>query len=109
MAGPHYARLMDDGWRTPRSDQVHRTRKRRLQSIVGDGAQCPRLRQHHGAGKCTRVFNAMLEFWFALAASGPVAQLAEQQTLNLRVEGSIPSWLTSSKLLIRDDRNLDPK
>src|SRR3954469_8776983 len=25
---------------------------------------------------------------------GPVAQLAEQQTLNLRVEGSIPSWLT---------------
>jgi hypothetical protein len=27
--------------------------------------------------------------------SGPVAQLAEQQTLNLRVEGSIPSWLTT--------------
>ena len=26
---------------------------------------------------------------------GPVAQLAEQQTLNLRVEGSIPSRLTS--------------
>ena len=26
--------------------------------------------------------------------AGPVAQLAEQQTLNLRVEGSIPSWLT---------------
>src|SRR4051794_21755409 len=26
---------------------------------------------------------------------GPVAQLAEQQTLNLRVDGSIPSWLTS--------------
>jgi hypothetical protein len=26
---------------------------------------------------------------------GPVAQLAEQQTLNLRVEGSIPSWLTT--------------
>ena len=25
--------------------------------------------------------------------SGPVAQLAEQQTLNLRVEGSIPSRL----------------
>ena len=25
---------------------------------------------------------------------GPVAQLAEQQTLNLRVDGSIPSWLT---------------
>ena len=29
------------------------------------------------------------------AQSGPVAQLAEQQTLNLRVEGSIPSRLTS--------------
>src|SRR5262245_61662061 len=28
-------------------------------------------------------------------APGPVAQLAEQQTLNLRVEGSIPSRLTS--------------
>src|SRR5262245_20994717 len=27
--------------------------------------------------------------------SGPVAQLAEQQTLNLRVEGSIPSRLKS--------------
>ena len=26
---------------------------------------------------------------------GPVAQLAEQQTLNLRVEGSIPSRLTT--------------
>ena len=25
---------------------------------------------------------------------GPVAQLAEQQTLNLRVLGSTPSWLT---------------
>ena len=27
--------------------------------------------------------------------NGPLAQLAEQQTLNLRVEGSIPSRLTS--------------
>ena len=27
---------------------------------------------------------------------GPVAQLAEQQTLNLRVDGSIPSRLTTS-------------
>ena len=30
----------------------------------------------------------------ALPPCGPVAQLAEQQTLNLRVLGSIPSWLT---------------
>ena len=30
-----------------------------------------------------------------LTLRGPVAQLAEQQTLNLRVEGSIPSWLTT--------------
>jgi hypothetical protein len=29
------------------------------------------------------------------ASDGPVAQLAEQQTLNLRVEGSIPSRLTT--------------
>jgi hypothetical protein len=28
---------------------------------------------------------------------GPLAQLAEQQTLNLRVDGSIPSRLTSFK------------
>ena len=28
--------------------------------------------------------------------SGPLAQLAEQQTLNLLVEGSIPSGLTNS-------------
>jgi hypothetical protein len=30
-----------------------------------------------------------------LSQPGPVAQLAEQQTLNLRVLGSIPSWLTN--------------
>ena len=29
--------------------------------------------------------------------SGPVAQLAEQQTLNLLVEGSIPSGLTTPR------------
>jgi hypothetical protein len=29
-------------------------------------------------------------------ACGPLAQLAEQQTLNLRVEGSIPSRLTTN-------------
>jgi hypothetical protein len=29
------------------------------------------------------------------STSGPVAQLAEQQTLNLRVVGSIPTRLTS--------------
>ena len=29
-----------------------------------------------------------------LSLAGPVAQLAEQQTLNLLVEGSIPSGLT---------------
>ncbi len=52
----------------------------------------------------------MLESFFAFLVSGrhagqmfpirfsigPVAQLAEQQTLNLRVEGSIPSRLTTS-------------
>jgi hypothetical protein len=30
-----------------------------------------------------------------IAHCGPLAQLAEQQTLNLRVEGSIPSRLTT--------------
>ena len=30
-----------------------------------------------------------------IAHRGPLAQLAEQQTLNLRVEGSIPSRLTT--------------
>ena len=33
-----------------------------------------------------------------IALSGPIAQLAEQQTLNLRVEGSIPSRLTINHL-----------
>ena len=32
---------------------------------------------------------------FSPPPRGPVAQLAEQQTLNLRVDGSIPSWLTT--------------
>ena len=35
--------------------------------------------------------------WF-----GPLAQLAEQQTLNLRVRGSIPWRLTSLSALTRD-------
>ena len=62
---------------------------------------------------------AMLESGFASArfsraghpasSSGPVAQLAEQQTLNLRVVGSIPTRLTSSNVLIPHGRNLDPK
>src|SRR6056297_1367322 len=34
---------------------------------------------------------------------GPLAQLGEQQTLNLRVEGSIPSRLTTTKYLGRVD------
>ena len=48
--------------------------------------------------------DAMIESRFASArltralhakhSSGPVAQLAEQQTLNLRVVGSIPTRLT---------------
>ena len=42
-------------------------------------------------------------------SSGPVAQLAEQQTLNLRVVGSIPTRLTNSNTLIPSARNLDPK
>jgi hypothetical protein len=33
---------------------------------------------------------------------GPVAQLAEQQTLNLRVEGSIPSRLTTLSSALSD-------
>jgi len=32
--------------------------------------------------------------WIVTPTCGPLAQLAEQQTLNLRVEGSIPSRLT---------------
>jgi hypothetical protein len=32
------------------------------------------------------------------SSRGPVAQLAEQQTLNLLVEGSIPSGLTTSSI-----------
>ena len=49
-----------------------------------------------GSARCRRpgVANAMIKSSFGFPASGPVAQLAEQQTLNLRVEGSIPSWLT---------------
>jgi hypothetical protein len=31
--------------------------------------------------------------------NGPLAQLVEQQTLNLWVEGSIPSWLKEKKYL----------
>ena len=32
-----------------------------------------------------------------LKLAGPLAQLVEQQTLNLWVEGSIPSWLIEKK------------
>ena len=35
--------------------------------------------------------------WGFAPPSGPLAQLAEQQTLNLRVEGSIPSRLTTNQ------------
>ena len=45
--------------------------------------------------------------------AGPLAQLAEQQTLNLRVEGSIPSRLTTfpNKILTRGEqtRELPPE
>ena len=37
---------------------------------------------------------------------GPLAQLGEQQTLNLRVEGSIPSRLTTTKYLGRVDLHI---
>ena len=37
------------------------------------------------------------------APSGPVAQLAEQQTLNLRVVGSIPTRLTTLSSALSDD------
>jgi hypothetical protein len=77
-----------------RSSASNSKAERRLQSIVGDGERSSAIAAITG-GQMRRVFNAMLEFWFALAANGPVAQLAEQQTLNLRVEGSIPSWLTT--------------
>ena len=42
---------------------------------------------------CLKPFGAYHRY-FALDC-GPLAQLAEQQTLNLRVEGSIPSRLTT--------------
>ena len=35
-----------------------------------------------------------------LKLAGPLAQLVEQQTLNLWVEGSIPSWLSEEKKVI---------
>ena len=35
-----------------------------------------------------------------LKLAGPLAQLVEQQTLNLWVEGSIPSWLIEKKSLL---------
>src|SRR5881409_3160725 len=55
----------------------------------------------------------LLELGFALvrtafhhagahATTGPVAQLAEQQTLNLRVRGSTPRWLTTFPKKIHD-------
>src|SRR4029079_9606834 len=45
-----------------------------------------------------------IRFCAVFRACGPLAQLAEQQTLNLRVEGSIPSRLTthSKRLLLFD-------
>ena len=50
-----------------------------------------------------RAAEAVVRFWFASRmllravrrSFGPVAQLAEQQTLNLRVVGSIPTRLTT--------------
>ena len=50
----------------------------------------------HSAGCCQRGAYACGPKWRVLISSfpGPVAQLAEQQTLNLRVGGSIPPRLT---------------
>lgn len=42
------------------------------------------------------------------ALCGPVAQLAEQQTLNLRVEGSIPSRLTTTLPQFHNDLRKAP-
>ena len=59
-------------------------------------------RHVRAAGNPCRYANRSVE-WTVLAIitdvgvreqNGPLAQLAEQQTLNLRVEGSIPSRLT---------------
>ena len=41
-----------------------------------------------------------------VAPCGPLAQLAEQQTLNLRVDGSIPSRLTTLRSPLPRDREL---
>lgn len=46
----------------------------------------------------------------AMGANGPLAQLVEQQTLNLRVEGSIPSRLIycgNSSVVERDLAKVD--
>ena len=63
---------------------------------------CRSIHLSYGRTTCN---STMLESKFASAffepasfldsQRGPVAQLAEQQTLNLRVDGSIPSRLTT--------------
>ena len=48
---------------------------------------------------CARGVVTAILFAVRSRPNGPLAQLAEQQTLNLRVEGSIPSRLTTSPKL----------
>ena len=70
--------------------------------VSAGGEECTR---EDSKGRGVRV-SAVLDLGLCVGAhtadqpptrktTGPVAQLAEQQTLNLRVEGSIPSWLTT--------------
>ncbi len=47
-----------------------------------------------GASRVEGALSSGLLFEYHPSRHGPLAQLAEQQTLNLRVEGSIPSRLT---------------
>ena len=63
----------------------------RLQESDHSNARDPAQR-YGRIGFCLGVISPRLAAKHSLR--GPVAQLAEQQTLNLRVEGSIPSRLT---------------
>jgi hypothetical protein len=68
-------------------------------SIEGLGGDIPFVNQCSRVGPCARIW-CLARRGFSRRAlrdsvlRGPVAQLAEQQTLNLRVVGSIPTRLT---------------
>ncbi len=65
-----------------------------LDTAVLNGLLRQTLSSSHGNGLPSNGFKSLCETYSMVSIQGGVAQLAEQQTFNLTVAGSIPAALT---------------